>query len=76
MIPVLNTGMKVPFGNSNPLLRKCIPSVEPYFAVKSNPSDEIIDIMIKNGIGFDVASIKFSKRCEIESSATTRIHRL
>ena len=44
--------------------------------MKSNPSDEIIDIMIKNGIGFDVASIKFSKRCEIESSATTRIHSL
>lgn len=34
----------------------CLPEVTPYFAIKSNPHNEIIKTFVKLGSGFDVAS--------------------
>src|SRR3989304_7392651 len=37
-------------------LRKCLPEVTPYYAIKSNPNTKIITAFVKLGAGFDVAS--------------------
>jgi len=42
--------------------KELLPRVSPFYAVKCNPDKEIINMMIKNGLGFDCASKK-----EIES---------
>ncbi|MFH1791498.1 MAG: type III PLP-dependent enzyme [Candidatus Omnitrophota bacterium] len=34
----------------------CLPEVMPYYAIKSNPHNDIIKVFIKLGAGFDVAS--------------------
>jgi len=37
-------------------LRKCLPEVTPYYAIKANPNPKIIKTFVKLGAGFDVAS--------------------
>src|SRR3989304_6437855 len=37
-------------------LRKCLPEVMPYYAIKANPNPKIIKAFVKLGAGFDVAS--------------------
>ena len=39
-----------------PLNRNHLPSVEPCYAVKANSSGHIINLLIQNNVGFDVAS--------------------
>ena len=36
--------------------KRNLPSVDPFFAIKSNPNPEIIKYFVKLGAGFDVAS--------------------
>ncbi len=37
-------------------LRKCLPEIAPYYAIKANPHPGIIKMFVKLGAGFDVAS--------------------
>lgn len=37
--------------------RRCLPKVQPYYAVKANPAPEIIETLYKAGCSFDVASL-------------------
>jgi len=37
-------------------MKKELPWIKPHYAVKSNPINGIMEIMIKHGLGFDCAS--------------------
>lgn len=38
--------------------KECLPRVKPFYAIKCNPDQEMISMMIKNDFGFDCASQK------------------
>eukprot|EP00795_Rhopilema_esculentum_P005736 gene5736-10990_t len=38
------------------LFKKCLPNVEPFYAIKSNPDPVVLKLLGKSGLGFDCAS--------------------
>ena len=43
--------------------RSHLPRVKPFYAVKCNPDNGVLDFIIQNGMGFDVASKKEIEQC-------------
>ena len=51
---------------------KALPTVKPHYAVKANPDEEILKVLMKEGVNFEIASqveLEILKKLNIEPSA-------
>ena len=51
---------------------KALPTVQPHYAVKANPDEEILKVLMKEGVNFEIASqveLEILKKLNIEPSA-------
>ena len=51
---------------------KALPTVQPHHAVKANPDEEILKVLMKEGVNFEIASqveLEILKKLNIEPSA-------
>ena len=52
--------------------QKALPTVKPHYAVKANPDEEILKVLMKEGVNFEIASqveLEILKKLNIEPSA-------
>ena len=57
--------------------QKALPRVQPHYAVKANPDEEILKVLMKEGVNFEIASqveLEILKKLNVEPSAILFSH--